>query len=518
MRERSARRRQIAVAALVVALPLGYLSLDALDVVPGFVTSDLGREDRTQVPESEAPAGQAGAAGARQDNNAVPRVPPPLAAATPAPLPTQIPAEAASPALTTAGLTAALRPQLTNPALGPSVGMEVRDASGAVLFAHDAGRARTPASTTKVLTAVALAQAQDLTQRFETRAVLVAGAEATPATAATTGASAGVSAAPAQTTIALVAGGDNLLAPDRGDPGSVIGQAGLGDLARATAAALEQRGTRGPVRVVLDDTYARGPALAPGWQPGDVALGLTGPVAMLGLATDRAEPYRPSTADPALHATAAFAGALTAAGLHVEGRPSRAAAPPDAAELATVASAPIGDVLAIALDDSDNDLTETLARWGCHQAGAPTTFAGCAAWVRDQLTAAGIDVRGVRLTDTSGLSGGSQVPVTALAAAMAHGASGTNPSLSGVLARLPVAGLTGTLDERFLAAAASRGVGLVRAKTGTLTGVSALAGSVVDADGRMLTFAIVADRVPGTVPARLALDRLAATLAACGCR
>jgi D-alanyl-D-alanine carboxypeptidase/D-alanyl-D-alanine-endopeptidase (penicillin-binding protein 4) len=57
---------------------------------------------------------------------------------------------------------------------------------------------------------------------------------------------------------------------------------------------------------------------------------------------------------------------------------------------------------------------------------------------------------------------------------------------------------------------------VVRAKTGTLAGVHALAGLVVTADGRPLVFALLANDSP--VDPRGQLDRIAATLAGCGCR
>jgi D-alanyl-D-alanine carboxypeptidase/D-alanyl-D-alanine-endopeptidase (penicillin-binding protein 4) len=41
---------------------------------------------------------------------------------------------------------------------------------------------------------------------------------------------------------------------------------------------------------------------------------------------------------------------------------------------------------------------------------------------------------------------------------------------------------------------------------------------VVDADGRLLVFAAMADRVQSTGSARKALDSVATALAACGCR
>jgi D-alanyl-D-alanine carboxypeptidase/D-alanyl-D-alanine-endopeptidase (penicillin-binding protein 4) len=74
------------------------------------------------------------------------------------------------------------------------------------------------------------------------------------------------------------------------------------------------------------------------------------------------------------------------------------------------------------------------------------------------------------------------------------------------------------LTDRFALTAQRSARGVVRAKTGTLRGVSSLAGTAVDADGRLLVFAVLADRVPDAQAARQALDDVASTLAGCGCR
>src|SRR5690349_24820810 len=89
---------------------------------------------------------------------------------------------------------------------------------------------------------------------------------------------------------------------------------------------------------------------------------------------------------------------------------------------------------------------------------------------------------------------------------------------SPVVTGLPVSGFTGSLEDRF-ADAAPQGRGRVRAKTGTLTGVSALAGVATDVTGDPMVFVLMADRVavPDTLAARDALDRLAADLGACRC-
>ena len=95
-----------------------------------------------------------------------------------------------------------------------------------------------------------------------------------------------------------------------------------------------------------------------------------------------------------------------------------------------------------------------------------------------------------------------------------------HPELRAVLTGLPVAGFSGSLAYRFTDDGVP-GLGRVRAKTGTLVegGVHGLAGLVTDATGHVLVFVAVADRVKeiDALPAREAVDDLAADLAACRC-
>lgn len=478
------RRTTAIVGAGVLAL-VAYLGLDAVDVVPGVLTSDVSVRATSPVPGQPEQA---------------PRDAPRAAA----PAAVLAPPAAEAPAPTGKALAARLALLLRNPALGTSVGIDVRDGiTGAPLFTSGNHRPQTPASLTKVVTAAAVTTAvTDPTLTFSTRVVRGA----------------------SPTDLVLVAGGDNLLAPGRGTPGATAGRAGLDDLAAQVASRLgAAKGSRtAPLRLQLDDSLARGRALAPGWLAPDVAAGITGPVAMLGLASDRAVPGRAASTDPALAAATALRARLAAHGVTVAPAVTRlnSATPPDAASLGEVRSAPVLDVLALALDDSDNDLTETVARWTCHREGVAATFAACAAWVQSRLGALGVGTTGVRLVDTSGLSEGTTVPAALVSELLVRAANGSDPALARVLSRLPVAGLTGTLADRFHVAGSRAGAGTVRAKTGTLTGVGSLGGSVVDDDGRLLVFTIIADRVPvsGTLAARPALDALATALATCGCR
>lgn len=403
-----------------------------------------------------------------------------------------------------AGLAAALDAALADTAtFGPAVAAEVIDvATGTSLLHRSATRAAVPASTTKILTGAAV--------------LSLRGGEDTLATRVLDGASGEV---------VLVGGGDVLLAAGTGRPQAVIGRAGLDDLAAKTAAALTGAG-RTAVRVSLDDTLFTGPATGPGWNGGDVAGGFVAPVSALAMDAGNASPgRRPApgrpfarSADPAMAAAEAFAARLRDHGIDVLAAPRRSTAAPGAEQLAEVRSAPVADLVEQALTDSDNTVAEALARLVALSSNHEPTFTGAGQAILDRLSVLGVDTSGQTLAGGSGLGTGYAVSPHTLVRVLALAASPEQPALRPVLTGLPVAGGSGTLAERFSTATARPARGVVRAKTGTLTGVSSLAGTVVDADGRLLAFAVLADRVPATDRARDALDSLAGALARCGCR
>lgn len=435
----------------------------------------------------------------------LPSVSLPLPGAVEPSVPAQVlPAVSASGALPTpARLAAVLGPLLTRPALGTSVSAEVIDvATGTSLYAKDAVRPAAPASATKILTSAAALTALGPDATLPTR--VVAGAHPDE--------------------VVLVGGGDVMLGPGRGNPLTAQGHAGLADLADATAASLRARGTT-TVALRLDDTLFTGPAVSPSWSSGDVNGGYVAPVMAVEVTVGVTRPARPPVhdlpsprlKDPALSTAKQLATLLAARGIIVVQPIVRAQAPQQATVLGEVRSASIADIVELVLTESDNTAAEALARLVAISTGRKGTFEDGGRAVLEQVARLGVPITGARMPGGSGLGRGTAIPVSTIARTLALAAAPEQVQLRAVLSGLPVAGASGTLADRFVGPA-QPGIGVVRAKTGTLTGVSALAGTVVDADGRLLTFAVVADTVPVTVPGRAALDVAAAALARCGCR
>jgi len=129
-----------------------------------------------------------------------------------------------------------------------------------------------------------------------------------------------------------------------------------------------------------------------------------------------------------------------------------------------------------------------------------------------------VDTAGARAYDGSGLSRLDRLRPETLLSVLRIASSEDHPGLRTAVATLPVAGFSGSLAYRF-ETANPIALGLVRAKTGTLTGVHGLAGTVTSRDGAVMSFVAIADRVreADQLAARALLDDLAAALAACTC-
>jgi serine-type D-Ala-D-Ala carboxypeptidase/endopeptidase (penicillin-binding protein 4) len=415
---------------------------------------------------------------------------------TPNPTPTAVPAVLSAPSGTATpaapAMAEVLAPALAANALGDSVAAAVIDlSSGTTLYALDAETAQIPASTIKILTAAAALTVLGPQHRFTTRVV--------------EGAAAGQ--------IVLVGGGDPMLTAS---PDWVDGTQ-LATLAELTAAALAEAGTTA-VDLAVDDSLFSGPAVSTDWRSNYVSSGVVGPVSALALDGGRITPgLRQRADDPAIAAATTFADQLAAHGIVVRSGAVRADAPPGAAEVAAVQSVPLARIVEHVLLVSDNDGAEVLARQVAWGSGRPASFNAAGRAVVEALEEIGVDMSGSTVLDGSGLARGNAVSAEAIVATLAAAARPDNPDLRAVLTGLPVARFTGTLGDRFDSPRAADAAGMVRAKTGTLTGVSSLAGVVVARDGNAYGFAVLADEIVRTEAARLAIDEIAAALASCGC-
>ncbi|GAA1981006.1 D-alanyl-D-alanine carboxypeptidase/D-alanyl-D-alanine-endopeptidase [Kitasatospora viridis] len=404
----------------------------------------------------------------------------------------------------TAGLQAALG-QLTGDKAMATLNYAIADGTtGKLLLGSGEGSPATPASTTKLATSVAALSLLPPQTRLTTKVVKGAGADE----------------------IVLVGGGDPTLtglnpdqiriggAPVDGDSAP----ASLPALAEQTAAALKASGLT-TVHLDVDTSLYTGSPFHPFNDGTNI-----GPMSALMVdegrqtATDDTDaPVR--VVDPAGQAAARFTDLLGAQGIKVADKPKEAAAPAGAAPLAQVQSPTIGRLVERALTNSDNTLAEAIARQVALAAHQPVSYDGGAAAVTAELTKLGLPMQGVQLNDGSGLNVRNTIPPVFLADLLAMAAAPDHPQLRPVLTGLPIGAFTGTLAKRYLASQGSGdGAGLVRAKTGSLTGVNTLAGTVVDADGRVLVFALMSKGAPDANAARYAMDRIVTRLASCGCR
>jgi D-alanyl-D-alanine carboxypeptidase/D-alanyl-D-alanine-endopeptidase (penicillin-binding protein 4) len=373
-----------------------------------------------------------------------------------------------------------------------------RLSDGRVVYRHGTGPV-IPASTMKLLTSVAVLQALGPAHRFTTSVVTT----------------------PRSGRVVLVGGGDPLLARGRAPAGGYPARADLASLARATAGALREAG-RKRVRLGYDTSLFAGPAVNPRWEPSYVPDNVVSPVSALWVDEGRQSTGSAQrTSEPGAAAADVFARALGRQRITVVGEPAAAVAPPVSTggrTIAKVRGAPLAEVVQHVLEVSDNEGAEVLARQVAVARGEPASFVGAARAVRAELRGLGITLRAARIHDGSGLSRQNRLTPATLLGVIGAAASDRHPRLRSAVANLPVAGFTGSLAYRFQSGSPA-GLGTVRAKTGTLTGVHGLAGTATSRDGAVMSFVALADRVKpvNTLDARSLVDRVAAALGGCAC-
>ncbi|WP_238547204.1 D-alanyl-D-alanine carboxypeptidase/D-alanyl-D-alanine endopeptidase [Actinoplanes friuliensis] len=433
----------------------------------------------------------------------------PTVAPTPDPTPTPVLAavDTTGTAPTPEGVKDAIGPLVKAPALGNQVNVSVVDtATSESLFEQNADTMTTPASTTKLLTAATVLAARGPAYRLSTRVV----------------------AGPNPGEVVLIGGGDPTLSVNA--KGQFPGAARLDKLADQVSKALAGQK---PTKVIIDTSLYTGPLTAKGWDSDVISGGQVSRIQSLMTNAGRIKPVHndfggdPRFNDPAMAAGRAFAKELgLPSGAVAKGKAPAAAETPASTgpstapgtELGKVDSPPLVHVVDWMLEQSDNVIAEAMARQVALAAGQEASFEGAAAAMVAKLGELELPGDEANLYDASGLSRHNGISPKLLTDVLTLAASGKHPELSAMFGGLPVAGWSGTLRTRFATPSPNKvGQGLVRAKTGSLTGVNTISGQVVTKDGRLLVFAIMADATGESGAARQALDKIAAKLVTCGC-
>jgi D-alanyl-D-alanine carboxypeptidase/D-alanyl-D-alanine-endopeptidase (penicillin-binding protein 4) len=228
--------------------------------------------------------------------------------------------------------------------------------------------------------------------------------------------------------------------------------------------------------------------------------------------------------DPANSAAAAFGAVLAERGIRVRGEvltvsdPRRSQVSFSGPRAATGAAQPrilavhlsprLEDVVFVTNHVSHNLFADALLKSVGRAARGEGSFGAGAEAVRRMLAGgAGGDTSALWQVDGSGLS--HQNRTTARAVVRLLSRMARDPAAASYLESLPVAGSEQGLARMYGTAAA----GNLRAKTGTIRGVSSLSGYVRTADGERLIFSILANDVPATGLEKRTEDAIGARLA-----
>lgn len=332
----------------------------------------------------------------------------------------------------------------------------VEDA-GVPIVTEDIDAALLPASTLKLLTAAVAVDLLGPDARFTTTAV----APGDP---------------PSARAITLVGGGDPVLRTPAGIA-ALASDAERRDGPSTDLGTLADRivdaGVRAlPAGITVDDSRFDGQRYNPTWPDSYRTGGTVGPVGALAVDEGYANPAARGdvVGDPALAAGEALRSLLEARGVRV-GPVTRGRAPDGATTVARVSSPRLEEIAGGVLAASNNHGAEVLLKDIAVHAGRPGTTQDGAAVAVARLERLGIPTGGLVMVDGSGLSRRNRASCATLTAVVRLG---DRERLQVLRDGLAVAGEKGTLAPRLDGTDLD---GRIVAKTGTLDGVSGLAGT-----------------------------------------
>ncbi len=184
--------------------------------------------------------------------------------------------------------------------------------------------------------------------------------------------------------------------------------------------------------------------------------------------------------------------------IRLDGHVVLGSAPSSSLLLSSHVSKPITQLMADTLKPSDNLYADSLFLHAAAKLyGAPLNWQQAQPIVKNFLQQqTGISLQSAVLTDGSGLSRHDLLTAQQTVELLRF-LHNRFPLAYEYIAALPIAGQDGTLQRRFRKPSQQ---GLLRAKTGTMTGVISLSGYLYTANSHTLAFAIFINKTPGTKP------------------
>ncbi len=209
---------------------------------------------------------------------------------------------------------------------------------------------------------------------------------------------------------------------------------------------------------------------------------------------------------PALYCGTLLREMLAKRGITVQGKVRYGEVPEGTAEIITHVSPPLSRILWEMNKPSDNLIAELLLKTiGAELSGNPGTAENGLGATSNFLGEIGIAWEHYTLADGSGVSRYNLVTASLLTDLLVY-MFRNFAVMPDYVASLPIGGVDGTLAWRMQGMAAE---GVLRAKTGTLRGLTALAGYTVTSDGETVAFSIIMSNYHGpTSPRRTLQDKI----------